>query len=141
MNRISATGPFFVSILTLSILLSVGCDKQFHKISVQGVPGFAMANNLSCNVLYSTDKSGIGKKLSLLDLETDSPKVLFEGEFSSTYPMKKIDEFDGALSMQWVSTSGSLDTIYLNKKTGVFLRAMMGNAVGEYIVAQKGNCK
>lgn len=114
--------------------------QNFDKATVQGNPGFVMSDNLSCAILYSTDKQVAGKSISLIGLETDSPKMLPED--GGAYPMNKIFETNKLLVIQNVASgSGSVDTFHIDKEKGIFTRAASGVFLSEYVVATKGNCK
>jgi len=113
---------------------------QLETGEVKGTPGFLMTNNLSCQILYSTNKEDIGKSISLLNLFSDSPGFLsYRG---GTSPIQKVYETNDQLTMLLVASgSGSIDAFVLNKKTGEFSRVSAGSLAGVYAVASKGNCK
>jgi len=107
---------------------------------ISGAPFFIMKNNLSCEIKLSSDKKELGEVLSLLDLETNSPKYL--SGLGGTLLMKKFFESDETLVFGWVGVStGSTDIFVLNKKTGVFARTASGNLFGIFAFASKGVCR
>lgn len=107
---------------------------------IKGVPGFIMGNNLSCQILYSTQKEDIGKSISLLNLFSDSPEFLSPD--GGTSPLQKAYETDNTLTILLVASgSGSIDAFVLDKETGIFSRVSAGSFLGVYAVAAKGNCK
>lgn len=128
-------------LVVVAIIIFCGCD-GFNRTKVKPVPGFVMDNDLACTILYSTDRSDIGKKISLLDLKTDQTRALFEHkEYAGTSPLKKIFEDDDIVVLQLVAyLSGAVDTISVNKKSGIFLRSAMSGMLGD-VSASKGNCK
>ena len=130
-----------IAILLLA-MVGVGCSNDLDK-DIKGNPGFVMQGDLACTIAISTSKEDVGKKVSLLALQSTEPKALFEHQtHAGTSPMKVIFEDEDALVIQLVaSATGSIDTISLNKKTGVFVRAQIGSVAGNYATAQKGNCK
>lgn len=145
MNKQTLVAIFITGLL---VYAASSRPSRFDKVAVKGNPSFLMSNNLSCTVLYSTDAKTVGKKVSLLDLKNDHPRVLFESGVDS--PMQKLFETEDLLAIQLVASgSGSVDTFHLDKKRGVFTEVSSGigpSAEGlgfspEYAVASKGNCK
>lgn len=111
---------------------------NFEKI--KGIPNFTFRNNLSCQILYSTDKEEIGKQISFLNLFSDNPSVLFSTGY--TLPMHKVYETESVLTMVLIASgSGSIDAFVLDKKTGIFARVSAGSFLGVYSVASKGKCQ
>ncbi|KPJ55355.1 hypothetical protein AMJ47_00585 [Parcubacteria bacterium DG_72] len=101
---------------------------------------FVMKNDLSCEVKLSSSKEEIGRVLSLLDLQTDSPKML--SDYGGTSPMLKFFESEDTLVFGLIAGgSGSTDIFVLDKKTGVFGRTESGNLAGVFSFASKGTCK
>ena len=123
------------------VVILVACSTQnsFSESVVSPYSSFLFGNNLQCVVISSTEKADIGKTISLLGLETDRPHALFDSGTDS--PMKKVSEYENALAIQLVTPSGSIDSILLDKKTGLFVRSAMGNSIGMYAIASKGACK
>lgn len=141
---------FFAIILALIIGGFIGYSLKTSQIQeqlfpseieeVEGVPGFLMMNNLSCQILYSTNREDVDKNISLLDLFSNSPGFLSPN--GGTSPMQKMYETEDVLTMLLVASgSGSIDGFVLNKKTGTFARVSTGSFLGVYAVASKGNCK
>lgn len=107
---------------------------------IKGTPSFIMANNLSCQILYSTNKEDVGKYISLLNLFSDVPRALFPSGVDS--PMQKAYETENVLTMILIASgSGGIDAFVLDKKTGIFARVSAGSFLGVYSVASRGNCK
>jgi len=89
----------------------------------------------------SSHKPAVGETVSLLALTSEKPKVLFSSS-GVTSPMQKVFESDDTVVIQLVaSTSGSTDTVVLNKKNGTFARSSSGNFFGVYASAGIGSCK
>ncbi len=105
---------------------------------VSGNEGFYMDDNLSCEILTSSKRDEIGRKVSLINLNTSNPKVLFEDGFSS--PLKISFETERMLVLQLLATSGSTDIFSIDKTSGVFARTGTGVLLDVYAIASKGNC-
>lgn len=109
----------FVAVLITGLLIYLISSRpgRFDRMAVKGRPGFVMSNNLSCTVLYSTEAKGAGKKISLLDMKSDRPRVLFESGTDS--PMQKLFETESLLVIQLIASgTGSVDTFHLDKRRG-----------------------
>lgn len=142
----------YISIIVLLIVALIGSWVYFY-VSRKDVlknepfeeilspsPSFIMGNNLSCEIKLSSSKEKVGETLSLLDLETDSPKMLSGS--GGTYPMTKLFESADTLVIGLVASgSGSTDMFVINKKTGIFARTESGNLAGVFAFASKGICK
>ncbi len=89
--------------------------------------------------MASTQKDDIGKTITLMDLETDQPRALFSSGMDS--PMKKVSEHDDTLTIQLATAGGSIDSITLDKQTGIFARAVVGKMGEPYAGASRGRCK
>ena len=140
----SAQTKLPIIIMAIVTVLAVGYAvyntffNNFDKKTVSQTSSYTFGDNLSCTIKYSTTRDDIGVKLSLLNLNTDEPKLLF-GD-GGTSPVKKIVNDDTLLVVQLVALSGGIDTVTLEKKTGTFARTSSGSVAGIYAVAQKGNC-
>lgn len=101
---------------------------------------FIMDDNLMCTIEVSSDKTEIGKKIALIGLKSQTPKVIYESGVTS--PMVKVFESEETLTIQLVATgSGSVDAIVIDKTTGRFSRATAGSLMGVYSTASLGNCR
>jgi hypothetical protein len=101
---------------------------------------FIMADNLMCTIEVSSDKTEDGKKIALIGLKSQTPKVIYESGMTS--PMVKVFESEKTLTIQLVATgSGSVDAIVIDKATGRFSRATAGSLLGVYSTASLGSCK
>ncbi len=125
----------------LVLLPLAACSVQQSAIDqpIEGNASFVFGNNLHCEILVSTEKDEIGKIITLMDLETDQPRSLFVSGTDS--PMKKISEHDDTLTIQLATAGGSIDSITLDKETGIFARAVVGNIGSPYAGASRGTCK
>lgn len=144
---------FIFTILAIAIFITggiIGYLFRGHQLQSQLLPSvikevkenpiFLMGDNLSCQILYSTNKDDVGKNISLLNLFSNDPKFLSPD--GGTFPLKKVYETEDTLTMLWVATgSGSIDAIVLDKTTGIFSRVSAGSFLRVYAVASKGNCK
>jgi len=106
---------------------------------INGDPSFVFGNNLHCEIIVSTTKDEVGETITLMNLETDQPRALFASGTDS--PMKKIGEYDDTLTIQLATPAGSIDSITLDKATGIFARAVVGSMGGPYAGASRGKCK
>lgn len=124
-----------------SLLLLVACSTEQSGLDspITSNKSFVFSNNLQCEILVSTEKDEIGKNISLLNLESDQPRALFASGTDS--PMKKISEHDDTLTIQLATAGGSIDSITLDKKTGIFARAAIGKIGEPYASASRGTCK
>jgi len=101
---------------------------------------FIMDDNLMCTIEVSSDKTEVGKKIALIGLKSQTPKVIYESGMTS--PMVKVFESEETLTIQLVATgSGSVDAIVIDKTTGRFSRATAGSLMGVYSTASLGNCR
>jgi hypothetical protein len=101
---------------------------------------FIMDDNLMCTIEVSSDKTEVGKKIALIGLKSQTPKVIYESGVTS--PMVKVFESEKTLTIQLVATgSGSVDAIVIDKITGRFSRATAGSLMGVYSTASIGNCR
>lgn len=140
---------YILIVMALFSIVLTGCYKKTElnpnpdeilKGEIEGNPNFIMSDNLSCTILASSDAKQIDRIISLINLNTNEPKVLFEE--GGTSPFKKVYETDDRLVIQLIATgTGGVDTIFVNKENGVFARSSVGSILGTYAIAQKGNCK
>jgi len=126
-------------LLALLPLAACSAKQGGLDMPITGYPSFVFGNNLQCEILVSTEKDEIGKTISLLNLESDQPRALFASGTDS--PMKKISEHDDTLTIQLATAGGSIDSITLDKKTGIFARAAIGKIGEPYAAASRGTCK
>lgn len=106
----------------------------------EGNANFLMANNLEGKIQISSsnsDNKKMPRRINLLDLDTDSPSVIFEGVSGARIPFRRLYEDQHSLVIQQQAGS-SLDTITINKANGVFVRTASGIVVGTYAIAEKG---
>lgn len=104
----------------------------------EGNDNFVMLKNLEGEIRISSAKDRkTSRRINLLDLDTDSPQVIFEGNYGARMPFKKIYESSDYLVIQQQAWP-SLDVITINKKNGVFVRMASGIAGGTYVIAEKG---
>lgn len=133
------------TILLLGATLAITSCNNLDEGRIPGAQDFSMRSNLMCTIEQSSDRSEIDRKISLIGIDTEQPKILFEGhkgESSGTSPMKKIFETSDALTLQLVaSLTGSVDTFVIDKKSGKFARAAAGNLAGVYASASLGSCE
>jgi hypothetical protein len=128
--------------LWLLVLLPLAaCSMQQSGIDqpIEGNSSFVFGNNLQCETLVSTQTEDVGKTITLMDLGTDQPRALFSSGTDS--PMKKVSEYDDTLTIQLATAGGSIDSITLDKQTGVFARAVVGKMGDPYAGASRGRCK
>ena len=105
----------------------------------EGKANFIMHNSLEGKIQISSssrDKK-IPCRINLLDLDTESPSVIFEGVYGARMPFRKLYEDSDSLIIQQQAGS-SLDVITINKKNGVFVRMASGITAGTYVIAEKG---
>ena len=135
----------FITIIVAVVAFASGYffprSNKLSENNIEAEPSFYMTSNLSCNIIKSSSKDEIGRKISFINLDSEEPKVLF-GDSSGASPMKKIYETSDTLVIQLVASgSGSVDTFVIDKNTGLFSRAAAGSFLGVYSIASKGNCK
>ena len=99
-----------------------------------------MADNLMCTIKDSSDKTEIGKKITLMGLTTTQPKAKFENGVTS--PLQKVFESESTLTVLLIaSVSGGVDAFVIDKKNGHFSRAAAGFVAGVYSSASIGTCQ
>jgi hypothetical protein len=142
-NNIQMKFIIIIAVLSTAVAMGYYTAKWKYDINTKNVkvaPNYSFSDNLSCASQYSTNKDFKDKHISLIGLTSDSPKALFSG-IGMTSPLKKIYEDEKLLVVQLVAfASGGVDTIHLNKKTGVFTQITAGSLAGEYAYAEKGSC-
>lgn len=104
----------------------------------EGIENFSIYKNHEGRIISSTDIDGkFPRRINILNLDTDSPSVLFENFYGVPVLFSKIYESSEAIIiMRGVSVSR--DIITINKKNGVFVRMASGIVAGTYVVAEKG---
>lgn len=131
---------FMNKLWLLALIPLVACSAQKSlNDPITGHFSFIFGSNLQCEILVSSEKDEIGKIITLMNLETDQPRVLFASGTDS--PMKKISEHDDILTIQLATAGGSIDSITLDKETGIFARAVVGKMGSPYAGASRGSCK
>lgn len=113
-------------------------ESIFENSSINEVDHFIMDDNLACKILISTKKDDENTNITLTGLMSNSPLMIPES--GGTFNMKAIYNDEEEIIIQMISLAGGVDTILVNKKTGVFVRSAMGSFIGEYIIANKGYC-
>ena len=114
---------------------------DFLRQNVEGTAEFFMAEHLSCVAVYATAKNEIGDQISLLNLDSHEPQVMFAAVGVAS-PMKKVYDTEERLALQSIAAgSGSVEVFALDKKTGIFARAIVGTRLGAYASASKGTCQ
>lgn len=102
--------------------------------------GYLILDSISCKQIRSTDPKSVGEQLTITNLNSDNPKVVF-GNRSGGAPMKKVFEDKQTLVIQQIASgTGSTDTITVDKEGGTFARSFAGNFVGVYAGATIGTC-
>jgi len=147
-NKFIKKDIIYISIIVfLSAILAINFwtkdalkNEPFKELSELENSGFLFKNNLSCEIKLSSSIEEEGIILSLLDLQTDNPKML--SDLGGTFPMIKMFESRDTLIIGLIASgSGSTDIFVLNKNTGVFARTESGNLIGIFAFASKGTCK
>jgi hypothetical protein len=128
-------------VLLAVVLATTCCGCSGHLDRVAGTPGFVMSDNLMGTVLKASDRSEVGKRITFVGLLTDTPQVVFESGVTS--PLKKVFEESESMTLLLVaSATGSIDAFVIDKSTGKFSRAAVGDFLGEvYASAWVGRCK
>lgn len=104
----------------------------------EGKENFVMTKNMEGEIEISSSRDRkTSRRINLLDLNTEAPSVIFEGNYGAKIPFKKIHESSDSLIIQQEAWP-SLDVITVNKKNGVFVRMASGIAGGTYVIAEKG---
>lgn len=126
-------------IMSILILLS-SCSDSLDEKKILPNPLFIMSDNLMGTILQSSSKDEIGKKVSFIGLNSDSPKVLFESGMTS--PLEKVFESKETMSLILVASgSGGIDGFVIDKTSGKFSRVSAGSMLGVYSTASLGICK
>jgi hypothetical protein len=114
----------------------------FHSLAAAPPAGadFRMSDALTCTVETSTVPADIGRKIALTGLATAAPQVVFENHVRSS--MVKLFESEQTLVIQLVAaTSGSVDTLVIDKTTGRFARTAAGAFLKIHAIAETGSCR
>ena len=128
----------------------------FSSRTVKSVGGYQYKNDLTCTIVYSTNKTGIKgfspinltpnedfSTFTLQGLNSDSPEMLVGG--NKWHSLKKDFENNEILAIQSDLPSWNTDTINLMKNTGTFIRTIFDIQVGfpdfQYAIVQKGRCQ
>lgn len=152
---LSIFGIIFLSILILCII-NYYPIAVFSSRTVKSATDYQYKDNLTCTIVYSTNKSGIKgfnpinltpnedfSTFTLQGLNSDSPEMLVGG--SKWHSLKKYFENNEILTVQSDLPSWNTDTINLMKNTGTFIRTISDIKVGfpdfQYAIAQKGRCE
>ena len=108
--------------------------------SIPMASGYRYKNVLACKIIYSSNQKEINDPIIIQDILSSDPTATFKNGITS--PMKKIFENVETLVIQLIATgSGSVDTIVIDKATGIFSRASSGSFAGSYAIAYRGNCQ
>ncbi|MDP2684752.1 MAG: hypothetical protein Q8P20_06995 [bacterium] len=130
-------------LITLLVLFSANMlrdnfDDEF------GLDSFEWKNNLSCKINISTNPSHVGGKITITELDSKEPKlVIGQEEYTFVDKFENYYEDEDMIKIRYIQTNeiSSTDEMVINKKTGAFARAGVGEAMGVYSFAQKGICK
>jgi hypothetical protein len=114
-------------------------ETKFSGEQIKGENTYLYSNELTGEFLVSTDPSEVGKKITVIGLDTTKPKVIFESGWKSE--VRKVFENDETVSLVQVAGSGGIDAFSINKKTGVFSRSSAGNLFNPYAAAALGRFK
>jgi hypothetical protein len=86
-------------------------------------------NSLIGTVTDSPDKDKLNKQVTFVDLSTDHPVVVYPSGYD--YKMTTVFENEDLIVLQFVAdTTGSTDTIYIEKKARRFLIVTVGALEG-----------
>jgi len=150
-----------IAIVTALVLLSGAVVEYFRLLPpatsfdrqvVTPRPQFKYANSLTCTVVYSTHKAGLGLALPWLEtssftiagLETDRPAVL-SSYSTRTEALRKVYEDADYVTLEYAAQQWNTVTIGISKTAGTFVAAMTGIQAGDarfqYAVAAKGTCE
>lgn len=99
---------------------------------------YTFTGNLTCVIKESTESGNVGDEFSLIDLDTDKPRLLTE---NGTFPLSVMNEDANDLTVGLIADVGSTDIFVLDKEKGEFARTASGNVGGVYAYAYKGFCK
>ncbi len=104
-----------------------------------GAPDFQYKPKLDCTVKISTNNNELGSAISFADLDTVTPKVLYQVD--RPISVDKIYDNNGRIILQTIAGgNANVETFIINKETGVFAKSSMGDFWGIYVVAVKGTC-
>ena len=126
-------------VLPLAMVLFFSCQK-LDDSKLKATPGFRIMNNMMGTIQQSSDEKEVGKKVSFIDMNSNSPKVLYESGLTS--PLQIVYNSNETLTLQIVAKdTGSTDTFIIDKTTGKFARAAAGSVMGVYATASLGILK
>jgi len=134
--------------LIISVLLLLNIYQYFRDplktdvlIEVENpFSGYVFKGSLNCVVQNSSDRESLGEELFLIDLETDSPRLLVND--GGTFPLSVMYDKGNTLVLGLIASgSGGTDIVVLDKSTGQFARTSSGNLAGVYAYSHKGFCK
>jgi hypothetical protein len=101
---------------------------------------FIFRNNLSGIINKSNDKSEIGSVITISELNSPNPKMIFDNSNSS--PLTKFCESDNILLIGLIASGTcSSDIFLINKKNGNFVRTESGSIGGLSGTVSKGYFK
>jgi hypothetical protein len=104
-----------------------------------GQPDFQYKPSLDCEIKISSNAEEVAKKITFSDLDTVTPKIYYQAD--RPIAADKIYENNGRLVLQTVAGGNvSVETILINKETGVFSKSSMGDFWGIYAMIAKGWC-
>jgi len=149
---------FGIVLVSIAILCAINYYPiaVFSSRTVKSASNYQYKDNLTCTIVYSTNKAGIKgfnpinltpnedfSTFTLQGLNSDSPEMLVGG--SKWQSLKKDFENNEILTVQVDPPSWNTDTINLMKNTGTFIRTISNMQVGfpdfQYAIAQKGRCE
>jgi len=129
-----------ILVLVLLLLSTVYC-KEFSAKKIKGNDFFKLKPVIHSTIVKSTDSSDKNKKITFLDLDNESPKVII-GDSEARYPLKIIYKSEETLTVQLVASgTGSVDTFVINLNNGKYVRLTGGNFAGIYGSVSYGACK
>jgi len=101
---------------------------------------FIMNNDLSCEIIYSSNENSVGTVIGLLDLNTKNPQML--GSLGGKAPISKLFEDENIIVVGMIAySSGASDIFHVDKNNGHFARSEGGMAFGTYAYGSTGICK
>ena len=116
---------FLCALLALcAALVAQGCRRRGVVLDTSHSIPFIMADNLMGTVLKSSDPSDIGRKITLVGLQSATPKVVVE---NGTFPLTKMADSEDTMVLMLVTPGGSVDGFVVDKKGGKFARVEAGN--------------
>ncbi len=128
---------------------NAGADSFDKAIVSKSSELYIFKSNLSCTVRYSTNSDDVGRNITVTGLDTNQPQAIFSGSTGITEHLDKVNEDSSSITLTLQSSLGSIDSILLNKKSGVFYIANVtnvgsvnkdGTTTDGSAEASKGNC-